>query len=86
MIGFDRFKEPNDPPEVVVAECAACGEDLYAGEEVVEDLETGNFFCDYGCAYNFIDGNPDIYPDGEDSADLVRTVLEPEPDFDDREE
>lgn len=83
-INWDRFKEPDDPPEIKVTECAACGKDLYAGEEVVEDLESGEFFCDYGCAYSFIEDNPDIYPDGEDSAALVLAVLEePEPDFDD---
>lgn len=33
MCDFDRFQPP-DEPEVIVAHCAFCGGEIYAGDEI----------------------------------------------------
>lgn len=76
-INWDSFLEPPDDPEIKVSGCAACGDDLMAGEEVVKDWENGLYFCDMGCAGHFERQNPEMYPEGV-VLQLV-TLEEPEP-------
>lgn len=44
-IDWDRFLDPPDEKEVKVAECAACGNDLLAGDKVYHERTTNAYLC-----------------------------------------
>ena len=53
MSAFDRFQPPADPP--VVAYCAQCGGEIYAGDEV-KRIDDGGFTHNnygYDCARDY---------------------------------
>lgn len=53
---LDRFSAPlfGERESEVVAKCAACGEELLEGDEVIREVNTGEYFCDRFCYVEFL--------------------------------